>query len=134
MIVEQDRVKEEKEKMEKEKRFLKYVAAKADVYERLMSNKDYLESRQDIRDRISAHQRNVESYTSILGVPNDDESVEHPLLRKLRLTELIAYHQIQKSLCEEFINMPERVKASKQEAIEKLNEIEKLEKETNNAA
>lgn len=126
MIVEQDRVAIAKEQFKKEKEFCANVIKKAEVYERLSFNKDYLEHLQDVKDAISAHEKNINGYIAQLSeVPGD----EHPALFRLRIAELVAHHQAQKSTCYDFLTMVERTKASKEQAMKRLDEIKEIEKE-----
>lgn len=130
MQLEQDKVAARREEYRKEREFRKNVIRKAEVYERLKSNRDAQEMIQDIRDRASAHGKAIEAYTANLAHMNEsDKPAEHPLLRRLRIAEYIAYHQIQKSLCEEIAALPESVATAKAESIKRLDEINELEKE-----
>lgn len=125
MIVEQDRVAQAKQDFIKERAFLKQVVVKAEVYERLMANKDFLEFVGDLKDRIEAHKTNIESCVGMIARPNNP-------IRRLRIADIVVYHQTQKELCEEIVSMPLRTMNAKAEAMERVSEIDKLEKELSN--
>lgn len=134
MELEQDKVAQQREDYKKEKEFRKNIIRKAEVYERLKANRDVQEMLTDIRDRAKAHAKAIEAYTALIGKPNEeDKPTEHPLLRRLRIAEYIAFHQTQKMLCEEMAAMPDTVIIAKKESMERLNEIEMLEKEIDHA-
>lgn len=133
MEVEQDRIARLREELRKERQFRYDVIKKAEVYERLKSNRDFNEFLQDIRHRVEAHKTCVDTYAAALGQPVDEKNEqEHPLLRRLRCADLIAFHEAQKAVCADIAGMVDTVTSMKEDAMNRLNEIERQEKELPN--
>lgn len=125
MLVEQDRIVEQKRSWAEEVKFLKEVIARAEGYERLLLNKDFQNYVQDVKDRIAAHEANIQSLLRQIT------SASSPF-KRLRLSDVIQQHQIRKEECEALVGFPETTKNAKEESMQRLDEINKLEKEIPN--
>ena len=129
MIAEQDRVKEAREDFKKEREFCKNVILKSEVYERLGASRDHSEFLDDIRAAVEAHKKNISVYVKALGIPTLEGETEHPVFRRLRIAELIAHHQTKVDALEEVLSLGERTASAKEQAMIRLNDIDKEEKE-----
>ena len=124
MIVEQERVERERNKLIEERKFLRQVIQSGEKYERLVNNSDFNGYVKDVQVRIDAHDANIKGYIGQMS------SCASPF-KRMRLADLIQQHQIRKEECETLIQFPESTRSAKEEALQRLETIDKLEKEIN---
>lgn len=124
MIVEQDRIKQERTALTEERKFLGQVIKSAEIYERLSSNNDFQQYVKDVEDRIKAHETNVQScVSSMTSTPNP--------MKRMRLADAILLHNTRKEECQALIGFPETTRRSKDEALTRLDQIDRQLKEMN---
>ncbi len=121
MITEEDRQRTETEELQARKDWCKQVIEAAARYERIASNRDFIDIVKDMEKVIEAHKLEIDLYVKEL-------SEENNLFKQMRIASVLRIHQIRKDQIMEAINYPKRIIFQANQAREELLKIKEQEK------
>jgi hypothetical protein len=114
-----------KELIENKKKFLIDIIAASARYERLLSNKDFIDIMKDLTNVVSMHDNEIKGYLSVY-------SMSSSFFKKMRLAEVMSQHQLKRDQIQEAINYPQNIVQQASIAREELDKLKQQEKENEN--